>query len=248
MDRVLTGRPRGRPRKALVVVSRQKPKEIQKAVAKTVPKVAPDHPYRDVPIPSQDGRPSGLTVPVQFVPWVDTIPKDELHQALLEDDSPRSMEFLALLANPLKHDLPISALAMQCGIRTPALLEIWRNHMKVAAMGVALSQAPLVARDTLEDAKSVIVCCGRCDGAGSIRVLRETGYEWIKCATCRGKGEVRRAGDPKSREWVLRAANVIAADQGVVVNLQNNIQTDSVLDELDRLDAVDVGATVSDDS
>lgn len=210
-----------------------------------------DYPYAEVPIPDSSGRPSNMTLPVQFLPWADTVPRDDLRQALIEDDSPKSLVFLESLSDPTKHDLPVSVLASQAGIRVPELMNIWRQHMKVAAMAVALSQAPVIARHTVEDAKAVVVCCGRCDGAGTIRILREEGLVWITCKTCKGSGEVTRPGDPKSREWVLRAAGVIAAEQtGVTVNLQNNFGADSVLDELDRLDhgAVEVVAIPDDDA
>jgi hypothetical protein len=205
-----------------------------------VKKSAPilDYPLRDLPVPTDDGKPSGLTMPIQFVPWIDTLPAEELHQALIEEDTPRTTQFLKLLSDPVCHDLPMSTLAGRCGIRVPELMEIWRSHMKIAAMGVALSKAPVVAQHTIEDAQSQIVCCSRCDGAGEISVIRRGGPVWITCMNCKGKGEVSRPGDPKSREWVLRAAGVVAADQGLtIINNQNNVRaTDSVLDELERLD------------
>lgn len=210
-----------------------------------------DFPRRDLPIPGADGKPSGLTLPVQFVPWADTIPREELTQALIEDDSPGALEFLRSLADPLQMDLPISALAGKAGIRVPELMAIWRNHMKIAAMGVALSQAPLIARDTLEDAKSVIVCCSRCDGAGVIQVQKQAGPEWLECIACKGKGSQRKPGDPKSREWILRASEVIAADgPSVLIQNSNNITADSVLDDLDRLErnAVEVVALPDSDA
>lgn len=196
-----------------------------------------DYPHADIPLLQSNGEPSEITIPIQYLPWADTLPRTDLADALTEDDGPKALEFLRALSDPLKQDLPLSILAAQAGIRVPELMSIWRAHMKVAAMGVALSQAPLIAQHTVEDAKSITVCCGRCDGAGTMRVLREEGLAWITCKTCKGSGEVQRPGDPKSREWVLRAADVIAAEKtGVTVNLQNNFGADSVLDELDRIE------------
>lgn len=212
-------------------------REERRLAGPTPPPPPLDYPHADVALLDSDGNPSDLTLPIQFVPWADTIPRTDLAQALVEDDGPKALEFLKSLSDPLKHDTPISVLAAQSNIRIPELMSIWRSHMKIAAMGVALSQAPLIARDTVEDAKTITVCCGRCDGAGTMRVLREAGLEWITCKTCKGSGEVQRPGDPKSREWVLRAADVIAAEKtGVTVNLQTNFGADSVLDELDRID------------
>src|SRR4051812_42932664 len=92
-----------------------------------VKKTAPilDYPTRDLPIPADDGKPSGLTLPVQFIPWIDTIPPDELQEALVEEDSPRAAEFLKLLGDAIFHHLPISTLASRCGIRAPELMGIW---------------------------------------------------------------------------------------------------------------------------
>lgn len=196
-----------------------------------------DFPHTDIAIPDSNGQPSELTYPVEHFPWADTVARSDWRDAVLRADSPKALQFLTALADPLQHDVPISVIASRSGIRIPELLSIWRDHMKATAMAVALTQAPLVAQHTLEDAKSITVCCGRCDGAGTMRVLREEGLVWITCKTCKGSGEVQRPGDPKSREWVLKAAGVIAAESNnLTLNLQNNIGADSVLDELDHLD------------
>lgn len=192
-------------------------------------------------------------MPVQYLPWADTVERSQLQEALVEDDTAESREFLTRLSDPLQMDLPISTLAQRSGIRVPRLMEIWRCHMKVAAMGVALARAPLVARDTVQDALTQIVCCTRCDGAGTMRIVTADGPSWITCKTCQGSGEIRKPGDAKSREWVLRAAGVIAAESSpvTIINNQQNTGAVSVLDDLDRFErggAVTVVAIPEDDA
>lgn len=248
--------PRGRPPK--------KPTQLQiveKPAATPAPSVAvaekldrllngePGYPKAEVNVlPVAEDRSTGFSMPVMYLPWADTLPRTDLQEALIREDSTRALLFYEALSDPKRGDVPISVLAQQCGIRTRELIEIWRHHKQVEAIGIAITGSPEVARHTVEDAKSITICCTRCDGAGVVRVLRELGPEWIQCITCKGTGAVRRAGDAKSREWVLRAAGVIKADgSGVVIN-QNFSRADSVLDELDRCAAVDTVAIPEDDA
>jgi hypothetical protein len=172
------------------------------------------------------------------LPWIDSVLREDLHQAMIESEHPGALKFCEMLGNPRFMDLPLSVLANRCGMKSKDLMEIWRDRQKTAALGEALRSAPQVARDMSEDAKSVEVCCPRCDGGGSMRIEDGMGLVWIKCKQCKGSGLVRRPGDLKSREWVMRNAGVISAEpSGVAVSV--NVRADSVLDEMERLDEMD---------
>ena len=109
----------------------------------------------------------------------------------------------------------------------------------VAALGIAIDATVPITGDVVEDAKSTQVCCGRCDGAGSIRVALEAGYQWIECINCEGTGAVRKAGDQKAREYIYKATGFIKSESSLTVNTHVTTHSvESVIDELDRLPAV----------
>jgi hypothetical protein len=203
---------------------------------------AVDFPWADVNVPRQDGTSSTLSMPVQYVPWADQVSRQDVWNALLEDDTDRATAFARALVDPRYSDIPVSVLAGRYDIRVPDLMEIWRRHQRIAAVGKALERAPDIVADAAEDALSREVCCSRCDGAGMMRVQDSNGVDWRKCVNCKGTGTERKPGDTKSRDFVLRSAGVVDSDRPTtVVNVQ--MGADSVLDELDRLEQSTVTVT-----
>jgi hypothetical protein len=177
-----------------------------------------------------------------YARYLTSLDMDELRMALAEDNSPKAVNFLSHLANPLFASVDITTLAKRCSIGLTEMMQIWRNHKLTAAMGVYIDGAPTLAAHLVEDARSVTVCCGRCDGAGFIKVHREEGTVWIECVNCKGTGVVRRAGDAKARETIFKSIGFVRPDGGnsVSVNINNSQSptVTSVLDELERLPAV----------
>ena len=197
-------------------------------------------PVNNVLITRTDG--SSQMTKVQFVPWVDTVPRDEWREAMMYDDSDRSLRLLDLLNETANAEISIVTLAASVGLRVPDLFDIWVFHMKKLAKVASLEKSHYVARDMSIDALSRDVCCARCDGAGEVKVSRREGVEWIVCPTCEGSGRERRVGDVKSRQWTMESAEVIKHDAPVAVNV-NMGGADSILDELERYERPAINVT-----
>lgn len=228
---------------------------------KYAPPPPPD--FVNQPMIDDDGRVSTITMPVKGANWQtidrrasfspqscpalsDYLSSRDIRQlkiALSLSPSARGLRFLRAISDPTKADIDIVTLAEENDIGPIELMQIWRNYKLTTAFGNLIERTPEVAADTVEDAMSIKVCCGRCDGAGSIRVTRESGQEWITCVNCDGSGTVRKIGDAKSREYVFEATGIIKPtpttnnfiNGGITTN---NITVESVIDELDRLSPV----------
>lgn len=197
-------------------------------------------PVTDRAVKRADGSDSPITLPIQFVKAVDRFPRDVVREALIQDDTPRSLRLYDLLCDPKNEKLPVSELAMRCGIRVTEMMEIWRSHMRISALGSALKHVIDVTNDCARDARSVEVCCTRCDGAAMIRVTSMTGEEWITCPTCNGTRKEWRPGDRNARQYLLQMAGMIHAQTAPVVNVNlHNSGVASVIDELEQLDRHD---------
>ncbi len=179
--------------------------------------------------------------------YLKSLDLDGLKTALAQDDSPRAVSFLAALADPTNEETDITILALENRISLQELMQIWRSAKHSEALGALFNGAPTIAAHAVEDAKSTKVCCPRCDGAGIMQVPALDAktllpvQTWVRCTNCEGAGSIRKAGDTKSREYVLRATGLIKQDSGTSVTIVNQPSAvESVIDELDRADVVDV--------
>lgn len=220
-------------------------------------------PYTDKPVPDETGSPTALTIPVQsgsrltrdpgrgmmpptgpqdpvYAKYLTSLDLDELKTALAQDSSPKVIAFLAALVDPRQKDADITTLAKHHSIGLTEMMQVWRSYKLTHAMGVHIDAAPAIALDVTLDARSIIICCPRCDGAGLIRVTRHDLAEWIDCPQCSATGAVRKVGDSKSRDLVYQTIGFTKAGGFTVNNnIQNNSSTvESVLDELERLPPV----------
>ncbi len=224
------------------------------------PELVPFDPYTDKPVHDEAGNPTTLTMPVQkgsrltrdpgrgmmpptgpqdpvYSKFLDRLDLDELKYALAHDSSPKVVAFLGALIDPRRKETDICTLAKQHSIGLTEMMQVWRSYKLTTAMGVHIEGAPAIAADVVIDARSYMVCCPRCDGAGMIRVQLQSGQEWKDCPQCGATGAVRKVGDAKSRDLVYQTIGFTKSG-GITVN--TNVQTvtstvESVLDELDRL-------------
>jgi hypothetical protein len=247
--------PLRRPPLRLPKVERGNLRKIEQ-FTKRAAKAAPiEEAISDAPVYTEEGTPTTLSLPVRdmsrvsysremaaascrviFRKYIKTLPLEELKFALARNDSTKAVSFLASLTDPDNAGLDIADIAVYHGINLGDLMQIWRNDRLALAMSNLFDSLPPLTADAAEDARSVQVCCPRCDGAESVQVETPKGSKWIECPNCRGKGTVRKVGDQKARDHILRATGVIKPDTGMTVNIgSTSHNVESVLDELERL-------------
>lgn len=190
------------------------------------------------PLLDEHGAPSRFGFEMSYVPWADTVSREDWFQAMTFDDDEKSARLADLLRRPENRNVPMSILAGQANIRVPQLFLIYRAYMRYAAQLAITRKAQKIADDTATDAESRFVCCTRCDGAGEIRVMKGKKPHplLLVCPTCEGTGRERRTGDVKSREWALQSSGVIKTEAAPLVNI-NMGGVDSVLDELEHMES-----------
>ncbi len=208
--------------------------------------------YKDEPVLDAKGDPTALTMPVEQTVWQtispDTCPalSDFLNTRKVRDiklaldtaGTSRALKFLTALNDPKNARVHIVDLAYLHGINVLDLMQLWRSHKLTATMMNLTERLPQVATHTVDSALNNKICCNRCDGAGTIRVQRESGYTWITCHTCDGTGQIYKPGDVKNREMVFKATGIIKPDQHIT-NITTNLQSvESVIDELESLSPV----------
>lgn len=216
--------------------------------------------YIDQPIRDDAGQPSDLTMPVQqmtrltrdpgrgmmpstgsrdpgYARWLEGRDLDELKMALAHDSSPKVVAFLGALVDPRHINTDITTLAKLHSIGLTEMMQVWRSYRLTDAIGIHIDGAPAIASDVVIDARSTLICCPRCDGAGMIKVNLKDGQEWKDCPQCSATGSVRKVGDSKARDLVYQTIGFTkAGGLGINVNIQNTSNTvESVIDELDRL-------------
>lgn len=232
----------------------------RKPPPKPGPELVPFDAYKDKPVLNENGTPSALTMPVQkgsrltrdpgrgmmpptgpqdptYSKFLERLDLDELKYALAHDSSPKVIAFLGALVDPRRKETDICTLAKQHSIGLTEMMQVWRSYKLTTAMGVHIEGAPAIAADVVIDARSIQVCCPRCDGAGMIRVTVKDVQTWKDCPQCEGTGATRKVGDAKSRDLVYQTIGFTKSG-GITVN--TNVQTvtstvESVIDELERL-------------
>jgi hypothetical protein len=212
---------------------------------------------QDTMVPDENGGVTTLTLPIQsmtrkqydvdmmrqarltgFRRYLETIDIEELKYALAKDDSEKALDYLCALMDPENAHLDPAAIAMRQKIPLSDIMAIWRNDRLTATMGHLYAGAPAVAARTVESALGTSICCPRCDGAGEVRVERRKGPYWLTCPNCQGQGSIRKAGDPKARETILKATGVIKGATGTSITINTGSSAvESVIDELERLPA-----------
>jgi hypothetical protein len=169
----------------------------------------------------------------------------ELMKALHESKAPAAQKFLNLLADPVKKDDSISVLAKRAGLDPMDLALIYRNRYANLAMMNYFKGLPQMATDIVTDAFSIKGQCPECGGMGRFRPVSipetESDEEVIgeirSCPRCEGTGEIRKPGDADARRIVAEATGQIKSKSGVNVNIQQNFGMESVIDDLEAIEA-----------
>lgn len=167
--------------------------------------------------------PDGMAIVPVRNQYVDRIQSDfldglgtptEIKQALVRSTNTKAMRMLELLVDPRSARVPMARLAKMAGLDTLDLLQIIRDHHLAEGMQVYLKGYQDVARDIVEDAKSQMVVCARCDGSGEITKKEVT----KRCPSCKGTGEIRKPGDSDARKLMHESMGVVKKGGGIQIN------------------------------
>ena len=159
-----------------------------------------------------------------------------VQMALATSSDPRFREFLDRIQTKRYKRMALQTIAKACGIDLKEFSEWWSKASSQQAIVEAQNGSIAVVQDMIEDAKSTLAVCERCDGATWIPAPQgmdpETpGYRpmqgaegevlWIRdCPVCQ-KGKVRKIGDPHSRDRILEMSGLINKNKGMVAIVQN---------------------------
>jgi len=166
-----------------------------------------------------------------------------LEDALARSKNVNAVKFLAMLAEPRYGRWRLSTIAKKCGLTLTDMGDIWRNSQIQRSMMEIVNGSPLVAADMVEDARSIQVCCPRCDGLKRVDGLNG---RKISCPNCGGEGVIRKPGDHDSRTKIFETIGLTGKGRGININNFNGpVSVDRELDELDNLmddkTVIDVG-------
>lgn len=157
---------------------------------------------------------------------------EEVKMALALSDSPRAHAFLAALAGPRGNTCTFATLARKCGMRSAALVKIWREYKLLQGTLAFLNGLPRVAEDMVEDARSTRISCPVCGGIGHIGPEGERNS--LMCPQCIGTGTVRKFGNPDARKLIFEAVG-ITAKRGARLQ-QHVVQTDDGPSMIERVE------------
>lgn len=164
-----------------------------------------------------------------------------LKEALALSDAPKIQAFLAALSNPDYSHLSFNTIASHFGVHPKELAQLWKSHNMDKGMVLASGIFPPLIKDLAEDVKSTKVCCPRCDGRGEIESTGSQPENSVPvtapCPQCAGKKLVRKPGDPKSREFVLKTLGVIDKPAPAVSSTVYNTKVETFIEELELSDA-----------
>jgi hypothetical protein len=195
---------------------------------------------------------------------------DEPYNAYLEKidprgDSPRSRalrhslavnpdahfrEFLLRLSEPRYKGYSLAAIAKTCDLSLPQFAEFYQKSVVQQALALAQQAVPELTEDLIEDARTTLVSCERCDGIGHIEAPEgyvapgekptkkaSLGRKVRTCPTCEGKGKVRRIGNEHARDSVLEMAG-LKGKKGGGVQIVQNFGGHNIESAVDRLNQV----------
>lgn len=137
------------------------------------------------------------------------------------------------------------------GLSLKEAVEVWRDYQLARGWVQSMNGVPQVMADVVEDSKSEMVTCPRCDGEKSITVKRKqtatvdgevvSGEIEVsqQCPRCRGVGVIRTPGDKDSRKLLYESMGLVG-NKGPLVAQQFNISNSSGLPGLaDTVEVVD---------
>lgn len=157
-----------------------------------------------------------------------------LEDALSRSRNAKAGVFLDLLSTPRGRRMRLSTCAKTAGITLSEMIEIWRDSRISDGLMTLVNGIPTISGDMVQDARSTMVCCPRCDGHGKVT---HKDVE-VDCPQCEGSGKIRKAGDKETRKQIFEAVGITGKKAGINV-FTGPVSVESVIDDLDRSDSIE---------
>lgn len=179
-----------------------------------------------------------------FATYLDTLnprANEHLQQALASSPDVRFQAFLDRVMNPRFLRVSLATMAKGCGISLAEFQKWYANASTQRAIANAQVASPGILSDLVDDSKSKLDVCDRCDGLGTVEAPAPSesnssskipGYRLVKratrnseaiysrtCPRCQGKGQIKRPGDAHARDRVLEMAGLKDSPKGASVVL-----------------------------
>jgi hypothetical protein len=165
-----------------------------------------------------------------FGTYLDTLnprANEIMQRALASSPDARFQAFLERVMTPRFFRASLATIAKGCGISLLEFQEWWRKASAQWAIALAQNASPEIVTDLIEDSRTKVDVCDRCDGIGSVLAPANLdpeqvpGYRLVKqatpdtdaiytrtCPRCGGKGQIRRIGDPHARDRLIEMAGL----------------------------------------
>lgn len=176
----------------------------------------------------------------EYLKKIDPRNKQDVQVALACTEDVRFQEFLERVQSTKYKNVSMQSIAKACNISLMEFTKWWRKASTQQAIATAQTATIEVVQDMVEDARSTMAVCERCDGMTWISAppgLPKTtpGYRQIQppsapgdpglwartCPAC-VDGRVRKTGDTHSRDKLLEIGGLVQKGKGgvsVVLNL-----------------------------
>ena len=155
------------------------------------------------------------------------IDRDAFELALSGND--KYATFVQALHDPNYSRCSFPALLRKFNISLHEAQSLYTDYHRQLMLLRIATGAPQVAADVVEDAKSKMETCPRCDGERVVESTRGNRKIRKACPDCKGTGEVRVIGDRHARDLVFETMK-LTKQPGPLVAINQSIGTAGALD------------------
>lgn len=141
--------------------------------------------------------------------------REGLLEAALASSNPKAGDLVALLLDAAHKSWGTKKLAKKAGLEATDIVDMFRDKKWLETTLVLHEQLPDIMQGATEDAKPSFVPCELCKG-------KKINAEGEPCYSCKGKGEIRKAGDKDKLSFVGEAVG-LTGKRGPLVQFNQQI-------------------------
>jgi len=141
--------------------------------------------------------------------------EDEMVQALHHSADPRVLQLLEYMFDPRYKNDGFTKLCKECNLHLGDIVDVFRRYKLDLGIVAMAKAAPIIMKDTAEDAKSQKALCMTCMGAGEVLQTAPDPAEEPEstiCPNCVGEGTFKVPGHDKSRELFYKTMGLTKRD------------------------------------